>query len=589
MDRRLATIFAADVVGFSARTQRDEADTLTRLKLLKSLVEAELQSAGARVVNWAGDGLLAEFGSAVAAVRAGHAIQCQLAAPSARVEIGLELRIGVHLADVVVEGEDLLGDGVNVAVRIEGEATPGRVFLSRTVLEHVENHAQLAFEPVGLHQMKNIAEPMELFAVLGEVGNHSWATAMDQPGAQVAEAPRSDGVVIVPFVNMSNDPEQEYFAEGFTDDLLTELPRFPDVHVVARNACFGLKGTHESVAEICRRTGARYCLEGGVRRLGNRVRISGHLTDSQTGKEVWSERYDCQFDELFDVQDDMVAKIASAAAGHVARTIEAEVRRKVPEEMAAHDCLMRGLVHHRLGGVTRDHAVRALEWFERALELDPEYGRAHAWRACAYATLAEWDGREYKDDCWEIARKALELNPNDAEVHRNVGSLCLYKAEFERSLHHFQRAIEIMPNHAYIVAHVGNAYNYLGDGNMGLEYQRRAEALDPSLPEYCREVGVISHYVLGDYEACYAAAVAFPRPTRRATAYRAAAAVHLDEERLARAVRRLSIIDPEFAPEQILPSEVFREEARNRQLAEDLAKACATMPRAEPHLVSVGQ
>ena len=579
MERRLSTVLATDVVGYSALMQRSEAETVVRLKRLREIVRELADRHGARVISWSGDGALAEFNSPVSAVRGAFELQRELSAPHNVQQIGLQLRIGIHLADVIADGKDLLGDGVNIASRIEAEAEPGGVLVSHTVFEQAKRGAQVRFKPLGSRHLKNIEEPVELYAVEGDLGLHSCMLTQDvAPTPSAASSQRDNGVIVVPFQNRSADPEQEYFAEGLTEDLITELSRFKELFVISRNASFSLAGRDASSEQICKETRVRYSVEGGVRILGQRVRISANLNDGLTGVQVWSENYDCDLDDLFDVQDDMVAKISAAVAGRVERESEKSARAKPTEDMEAYDCLKRGLHHHRIGGVTRENAEEAMRWLEKALEKDPNFGRAQAWLACAVATRDEWIGVMDEDHYWAMGRRALELDSDDAEVHRIMGSLSLYKEDFDNALYHYTRALEITPNHAYIVAHAGNVHNYMGDGETALVFQRRAEALDPYLPEYCREVGVIAHYVLGDWEACFNAATAFPRITRRAAAYRAAAALHLEDSvRLERAIQRLATVDPGFDADGFLSVERFLENSRNEKLQDEIYRVRTLM------------
>lgn len=559
--------------------QRSEADTVVRLKRLRVIVKKLADRHGARVISWSGDGALAEFSSPVSAVRGAFELQRELSAAHNVEHIGLQLRIGIHLADVIADGDDLLGDGVNIASRIEAEAEPGGVLVSHPVFEQAKRGAQVRFKSLGPRRLKNIAEPVELYTIEGDLGLHSCMLVEEASQAPSEGLPQRDnGVIVVPFKNRSADPEQQYFVEGLTEDLITELSRFGELFVISRNASFSLERRDASSDQICKETGVRYSVEGGVRVLGARVRISVTLNDGLNAMQVWSENYDCKVEELFDVQDDIVAKIVSAIAGRVEKEAEKTARAKPTEDMEAYDCLKRGLHHHRIGGVTRENAEQAINWFEKALEKDPEFGRAQAWLACAIATRDEWLGVVNEDLYWSMGRRALEMDSDDAEVHRIMGSVSLYKEDFDNALYHYTRALEITPNHAYIVAHAGNVYNYMGDGESGLAFQRRAEALDPFLPEYCREVGVIAHYVLEDWEACFTAATAFPRITRRAAAYRAAAALHLnDEVRLERAVRRLATVDPDFDADGFLAIERFRDEARNENFRNDVYQVRALM------------
>jgi adenylate cyclase len=571
---------AADVVGYSARMREDEAGTIDRVSLLSKLLETIAAAHNGRIFNRAGDGFLLEFSSPVAAVRCGYDLQLQLGEPLTRKDIGLELRVGIHLADVVVDGDDLLGDGVNIASRIESEAEPGTVLVSNSVFEHVKRSAQLKFESKGARQLKNIAEPVTVYAVVGELGTHSCATALIEDSAlpDVASAQKStNSVVVIPFKNMSNDPEQEYFADGLTEDVITELSRFPDILTISRNTSFGLKGLTVDSRELGRKLGVQFCLEGGVRKLGNRVRINAYLTDAESGDQLWTERADCSFEDLFDFQDDLVGKIVSSVAGQIERQVAATAQRKRPNDLEAYECFIRGLSHHRIGGVTRENAEQAVHWFDEALKRDPGYGRAYAWKACAVATLAEWTGEDVWQELVEAGKRAIELDETDAESHRIAGSLALYSRDFERAKFHFNRAIELNPNHAFIVGRMGEIHNFMGDGSSALEYQKRAKMLDPFLPEYCRELEAVAYYVTKDYEACYRVVDEFARPTRRAAAYRTAAATHLASDgKLSRAVRDLLLLDPNFEPHKFIQTEFYKDRAIAKGLEAELNEALET-------------
>jgi len=580
MERRLSTIMAADVAGYSAKMGTDEIDTIRRVSSLTELIKVKAKSHGGRLFSRAGDGFLSEFHSPVSAVRAAYELQQELAAPEMSESIGLELRIGIHLADVVVSGDDLLGDGVNIASRIEAEASPGSILVSSTVFEHVKRNAQLKFEHQGSKTLKNISEPVVVYKITGELGSHSCATALiESDHLPLMEKPqrRSHSVVVIPFKNLSNDPEQEYFADGFTEDLITELSRFPDVLTISRNASFGLKGKSAEAGEIGEKLGVQFCLEGGIRRLGNQLRINSYLVDAVSGSQIWTEKNDCSVDDLFDVQDELVSKIVSSVAGQIERQAEASAKRKRPSDLEAYDCFIRGIEFHRIGGVTKENAQQALYWFDQALEKDPTYGRAHAWRACAISTVAEWTGEDVWSELLEAGRLAVELDETDAESHRIAGSLALYQKDFDRSLYHFKRALELNPNHAFIVGRMGEVYNFIGDGRTALEYQQRAKILDPFLPEYCRELEAVAYYVLEDYRNCYQVVGEFSRPSRRAAAYRAAAAVHLEDPvRLQQAINSLLTIDPKFEPTKFVQTEFYKDEQFSGQLERDLEDAISS-------------
>jgi TolB-like protein/tetratricopeptide (TPR) repeat protein len=574
MQRRLATIMAADVVGYSARMGDAEAETIARLATLRELADRHVTRHQGRIFSRAGDGFLVEFQSPVSAVRAAYELQRELSSEDTESAVGLELRIGVHLADVVVDGEDLLGDGVNIASRIESVAEPNRVYLSQSVFEQVKRSAMLTFESKGETQLKNISEPVALYAVVGELGAHSCGTAVNASALlSTAKTTQSKphSLVVVPYQNMSGDPDQEYFADGFTEDLITELSRFSGIFLISRNASFALKGIAEDAKSIGGKLGARYCLEGTVRKMGERIRITSYLTDASTGEQLWTEKSDCAYAELFDLQDELITKIAALVGGRIERQAAASATRKRPDDMLAYDCLMRGLELHRVGGITRENAEQALLWLDEAIKRDPKFGRAYAWRACALATLAEWDGRDVWDECWSDGRLAVELAEDDAESHRIVGSLSLYSRDYDRAIFHFQRALELNPNHAFIIGRMGELYNFLGQPQKALEYQNRAKELDPFLPEYCRELEAVSYYLLGEYRECYRVVGELTRLTRRAAAYQAAAAHRLgDGELIDAASRSLYVVDHNFDPTTFVGTEYYKDRAIREGLKSDL-------------------
>jgi TolB-like protein len=568
---------AADVAGFSTLMGASEADTLARLALLREILQKRVDEKSGRIFSTAGDGFLAEFASPVSAVRAGFDIQRDLAGLRRDDPQTLQLRIGIHLADVVVENDDLLGDGVNIAARIEAEAEPGSVVITQAVFDQVKRTAQLTFENRGEATLKNISDPVSLYRVVDEMSNHSYITGTLAPPTKTADTAsvNHNSIAVLPFANMSGDPEQEYFADGFSEDLITELARFRDLFVVSRNASFGYRGRNVDLREVGRALGVAPVLEGSVRKMGNRVRITSQLIATADGEHIWADRVDCALDDIFDMQDQLAASIVATVVGRMELTAAASARRKKPADMAAYDCLMRGLEFHRLGGVTREYAEQAVDWLDRAIALDPDYGRAHAWRACAVATVAEWTGApDWFDECAAAGARAIELDDNEAESHRIMGSVSMYNSDYDRAEYHFRRALSLNPNHAYIVGRAGELYNFLGDGEKALEMQRRAQLLDPFLPEYCRELEAVALYVLERYAEAVQAVARLPRLTRRATAYRAAATIHLDDPlATASAAAEVLRIDPAFTAAGFVATESYKDHRFKEQLAEDLVQA----------------
>ena len=578
MERRLVTIMAADVVGYSARMELSESETIRQLSALTQMIGEQVSRHNGRVFSRAGDGFLSEFPSPVMAVQSGFEIQRILLASDQSSGNPFQLRIGIHLADAIVDGQDLLGEGVNIAARVEGLGEPGTVLITQNVFDQVKRAAKLRFEDLGERSLKNISEPIRLYRVVGDLENHSYITGAPSPlqgnGGRDLKRTNPHSLALVPFANLSGDPEQEYFSDGFSEDLITELARFHQIFLISRNASFALKGRNLGWQQIGKQLGVAYCLEGSVRKLGSRIRITCQLTDTQTGEHVWAEKYDCQLGELYDVQDELAAAIVSMVAGRIEHQGRVAAKRKKPADMLAHDCLLRGLVHHRLGGVTRETAEKALHWFDLAIEKDPDFARAYAWRACAIATLADWTGENVWDEMIASSRRGLELDDSDAECHRIAGAIALQTRNYDQAEYHYRRALDLNPNHAYVVGRMGELYNFLGDGQTALKYQLRARQLDPFLPAYCRELEAVAYYLLGQYADTVAVVAQLSRVTRIAAVYRVAAYTHLDDPGgLDNAKNALRIIDPDFTIQRFVATEFYKDPCLVQQLRDDLYKA----------------
>lgn len=581
MERRLAAIVAADVVGFSQRAGENEEDALSRVERLFQGIENRVADDGGRIFHRAGDGVMMEFPSPVSAVRTAFDIQRDLISERRSDPDALQLRVGVHLADVVCQGDDLLGDGVNIAARIEAAAEPDSVTVSATVFDQVKRNAMLTFRDIGEAELKNISDPIHLYQVVGEMDRHSCISGMvdvvvDAKSRAKPAKPdlRDNGVVVMPFANWSGDHEQEYFADGFTEDLITELARFRDLFVVSKNASFALKGRSMDLKEAGATMGVAYCLEGSVRKMGARVRISAQLSDTRTGDQVWADRFDVPLDEIFDAQDRLAGRIVSTVAGRIegsAALVAAKSKR--PSDLNAWDCLLRGLARHRIGGVTIDNAFRAMEWFDKAVQCDSEYGRAYAWRACAAATIWEWNGDEsYYEQCLADNQKGIELGQDDAECQRIAGSIAVRERRFEASEYHFQRALALNPNHPFILGRIGELYTFIGDPERALEYAEQAKALDPFLPEYCREIEAVAYYLLGRYDDVAQVLAELPRLTLRAAAYGVASVVERGDDPAVAAAALLRIA-PNFSVSEFVSTEFYQDAATAEKLASSLLAA----------------
>ena len=479
--RKLTAILAADVVGYSHLMERDEEGTLARFKALReSEIDPRIAARNGRIVKLMGDGILAEFASVVDAVRC--ALEMQAAVAEAGREAAedqrIRFRMGVNLGDVIVDGDDLHGDGVNIAARLEQLAEPGGILISGTVRDHLGGKVDAIFEDWGEHNVKNIARPIPVWR---------WR-AEDAPAAEkAAEAPatpiQSDrpSIAVLPFDNMSGDPDQEFFADGITEDIITELARFPDLIVIARNTTFTYKGKSVNVGEVGRELGVRYVVEGSVRKAGNRVRVTVQLIDVESGSHVWAEKYDREMADIFDLQDDITQRIVGTLPGRLELAVAEHVKRKPLDNMAAYDLVLRGkILHHK--GPAEDNA-RGMEALEKAIELEPDYAPAWAWKAC---TIGQALARGYTDDpvasyaeAAKVAEHALSLDENDIESNRIMCEVNMLRHNLAQAERHHERAFAMNPNDARLLVQRAELYNWMGRPAEALEWVERAAQLDP--------------------------------------------------------------------------------------------------------------
>jgi TolB-like protein/Tfp pilus assembly protein PilF len=482
VQRRLSAILAADMVGYSRLMEADETGTIARQKTHRSeLVDPEIAAHGGRIVKTTGDGMLVEFPSVVEAVQS--AINIQRAMEEREAEIAVErrirYRIGVNIGDIVIDGDDILGDGVNIAARLEGLSEPGGICVSDVVHQSVVGKIEVTFEDLGAQQVKNITKPV-----------HVYRAVLDQPaafpGATTLPLPDKPSIAVLPFDNMSGDPEQEYFADGIAEDIITGLSRFHWFFVIARNSSFTYKGRSVDVTQIARELGVQYVLEGSVRKAGNRVRITAQLIDALSGRHVWADRYDRDLEDIFAVQDE----ITQAIVGEVAPSfISAEAKRiesKPPDNLDAWDYAMRG--NWYLSRRSIDDLSEAKRLFEKALELDPKSTVALGGIAYAIGWLINFGAAgnidEAREQGYSAARRAVDLDENNAWAHLALGIISFYRHDLEAAAAACRRAIQLNPSLAAAEGWLAIVLGWWGDYDEGIQHAEAAQRLSPHDPLY---------------------------------------------------------------------------------------------------------
>jgi TolB-like protein len=415
VERRLTAILAADVAGYSRMMGKDEEGTLAQLKAhRRALVDPKIAEHRGRIVKTTGDGMLVEFASVVDALRCAVEVQRGMTARNAEVpqDKRIEFRVGIHQGDVIIEGGDIYGDGVNVAARLESLAEPGGICVSARVQEDARGKLESAFEDLGDQQLKNIERAVRVYRVR--------PSGTPRPTLPLPEKP---SIAVLPFQNMSGDPEQEYFADGIVDEIITALSRFRSLFVIARNSTFTYKGRPVDVKQVGRELGVRYVLEGSVRRSASRVRITGQLIDAATGAHLWADRFDGELQDIFDLQDRVTVSVVSAIAPRLEQAEIERAKRKRTESLDAYEYLLRGIAS--FDRFTREANDEALRLFYRAVELDPDFASAYGMAAWCYIRRKAngWmvDRVQETNEAARLARCAVQMGKDDAHALCTAG------------------------------------------------------------------------------------------------------------------------------------------------------------------------
>jgi adenylate cyclase len=581
VERKLAAILAADVVGYSRLMEEDEAGTLAALKAhRRDLWTPMIEKYGGRVVGTAGDSILVEFASAVAAVECAAAVQLGMVERNADQpeDRRMLLRVGVNIGEVIVDGDDIYGDGVNVAARLEELAAPGGVCISGTVHEHTAGRLDLALEDAGGYEIKNIARPI-----------HVWrwtpgGTADASPTAPAADSlalPDKPSIAVLPFDNLSGDEEQEFFADGMAEDIITSLSRYRSLFVIARNSTFAYKGQSPDLRELSRDLGVRYVLEGSVRKGGPRIRVTAQLIEGATGNHIWAERYDRELNDIFAVQDEITQAIVAAIGPEINQAERERVQRLAPENLAVWESYQRGLWH--LYRFNREDNAEAQRLFKRAVAVAPNFAPAlsglthalyfsfmHGYAENRPATLVE---------AYDAGRQAVAADERDADAHFALGRILYLRHDLDTSIAEFEAAIAHNPNFSHAHTGLGTALLYAGVFDRAVESCDLAVRLSPNDPLLWLTLAVKGMALICSEQYERAAgtmrrATRHPNAAWTAPCFLASALGHLGETaRAEEALADVLRVKPDLGADhlrQILP---FRDPAHLDNIVDGLRKA----------------
>jgi TolB-like protein/cytochrome c-type biogenesis protein CcmH/NrfG len=502
MERRLTTILAADVVGYSRMMGADEAGTLAALKAYrKDIIDPNVAQYNGRIVKLMGDGALMEFTSVVNAV--GFAVDVQKAVRARNADIEPDkrvvYRIGINIGDIIVDGDDIYGDGVNIAARLEGLAEPGGVFISHSVADQIAGKFDTPLEDLGDHEMKNITHPVHVFRMLFDGVKPGRFSPETIP---LADKP---SIAVLPFNNMSGNPEQEYLSDGITEDIITALSKLRWFLVIARNSTFVYKGLAVDVKQAGRELGVDYVIEGSVQKAGDRIRISARLIDTTTGKNLWAEKYDRQFADIFDVQDEITQTVVATIEPKLVAAEGVRSQRRSGENLNAWQLVMRAMSHY--GKLTSNESQSAIALLEEAVQKYPDYGPAHSLLAFTLLVSGHvgWipetsDPRfttELVHRAGELARHAAELDDEDPWAHFALGNYYFIERCTDEAVREYLKAIDLNPNFAIAYGSLGRALVFDGQSEDAVNYFQKALRMsphDPLVAVFCSGMGTAHYY-----------------------------------------------------------------------------------------------
>ena len=563
--RRLSAILAADVVGYTKLMEQDTEGTVDAWKAAcTNIIDPTISSHSGRIVKHTGDGFLAEFSTVQDAVKCAIAMQSDLGT------CPLDFRMGINLGDIIDDGEDIHGEGVNIAARIEALADPGSIFVSGMVFEAVRNRVSATFEDMGEHSVKHVSAPIRVYRISGNKD----AENFDPAGAPAADAPAGDmpdkpSIAVLPFENMSGDPEQEYFSDGITEDIITDLSKVSGLLVIARNSTFIYKGKAYNVPDVCRELGVGYALEGSIRKAGNRVRITAQLIDGSSGGHLWAERYDRELTDIFEIQDEVTQQIVGALKITLSAADESLFVAGGTHNVEAHDCFLRGRA--LLLGQKKDRQMfdQATTFFRRAIELDPNYAEPNAGLAMSYVLDHQnrWsDAPETSiDQADKIINEAIVMDDKDPYAFYVAALVGMFTKDYERWADAGERALALNPNYALALNTRGLVHVYTGEPAKAIPYVEKAIRLDPAFQQQYMHFLGTAYYVAGEYEKAaviFRDRIAINQTTDLTRAFLASALGHLNQkDEAGRIWRELKEINPEYSPEAHIGRLPFKDPA----------------------------
>lgn len=495
--RKLSAILSADVKGYSRLMEDDEEATVRAINSYRDAMTERIQNQGGRVVDATGDNLLAEFPSIVDAIRCAVEIQKEIKEKNRDLpdHRKMKFRIGINLGDVIDENGVLYGDGINIAARLEGLTDPGEISVSGTVYDQVAGKGDLEFESLGEHYVKNISKPIRVYRVITD-------TKVSKPESGINHSlPDKPSIAVLPFVNMSGDTEQEYFSDGITEDLITDLSKISGLLVIARNSVFTYKGKTPKVEDVRRELGVRYILEGSVRKSRNRVRITAQLIDTMTKGHIWAERYDRNLNDIFDLQDEVTQKIVTMLAVKLKEDEQKRLALKGTDNIKAYDFLLRGGEYFYR--YTKETNIYARQMFEKSIDSDPDYALAYSFLSLTY--LMEWilgwsQDPACMEHAFEIGGKAVSMDDSLAGAHQVLGMVYLWKKQHKEAIEELEKTLSLEPNNADGYAMLGNAFTWAGRFEEAIEAVQKAIRLNPYHPGmYLLRLGQ-AYGLMGQYD-----------------------------------------------------------------------------------------